>query len=77
MFFLSIMPLVVDMSRIDALAFAEIGLVMIVVFTPVLVTAAILADRTRRLFRSAKAMRRINQGASSVMAGAALAIATR
>jgi threonine/homoserine/homoserine lactone efflux protein len=76
-FFLSIMPLVIDLKRIDALAFAEIALVMILVFTPVLVASAVLADRTRRLFRSTRAMKRINRGTSTVMGGAAIAIAMR
>jgi threonine/homoserine/homoserine lactone efflux protein len=76
-FFLSLMPLVVDLQSVTPLVFAELAVVIVLVFTPVLATTLILADRARRVFTSEKALRRINKGTATVMAGAAVAIAAR
>jgi threonine/homoserine/homoserine lactone efflux protein len=42
---------------------------------PVFAAFAVLADRARRVFRSGRALRRINKGTAVMMAGAAAAIA--
>jgi threonine/homoserine/homoserine lactone efflux protein len=76
-FFLSLMPLVVDMREMTPVIFAELALVIVLVITPVMWGALILADRARRIFTSEKALRRINRGTATVMAGAAVAIASR
>jgi threonine/homoserine/homoserine lactone efflux protein len=76
-FYLSVMPLVVDLKSITPLVFIEMGLVIIVVFVPVLATTLLLADRARRVFTSAPALKRINRATAGVMAGAAVAIAAR
>jgi threonine/homoserine/homoserine lactone efflux protein len=76
-FFLSIMPLVVDFDALNARTALEIAATMIVVLSSVLLTYAIAANRARRLFRSARAMKMINRGAAGIVAGAALAIAAR
>lgn len=76
-FFVSIMPLAVDMKAITPLAFAELSLVILLVLPTVLFGYALLADRARRVFRSEKALRRINKGTATMMAGAAIAIASR
>ncbi len=76
-FFLSIMPLVVDMEKIDMTVYLELATVVVLVISPVLSMIAILADRARRVFRSERALKRINTGTAVVMAGAAVAIATR
>jgi threonine/homoserine/homoserine lactone efflux protein len=76
-FFLSIMPLVVDFDALNARTALEIAATMIVVLSSVLLTYAIAANRARRLFRSSRAMKMINRGAAGVMAGAALTIAAR
>ena len=77
MFFLSIMPLVVDLTSLTAETFLILGLANIVVIAPVMLAYALLADRTRRLFRSEGALRTINRTTAGVMAGAAVAIAAR
>nr|WP_294549030.1 LysE family translocator [uncultured Rhodopila sp.] len=74
-FFLSIMPLVVDMQHVDTLIFAELGATIIVVLSSVMTAAAILADRARRVFRSEQALRRINKGTATTIAGVAAAVA--
>jgi threonine/homoserine/homoserine lactone efflux protein len=76
-FFLSIMPLVVDVRSIGPLVFAEMALVVVLVITPVLAGTLLLADRARRIFTSRKALKRINRGTAAIMAGAAVAIAAR
>jgi threonine/homoserine/homoserine lactone efflux protein len=76
-FFLSLMPLVVDVKTITPLVFVKMALVIVLVFTPVLLTTLSLADRARRVFTSEKALKRINRGTAGIMAGAAVAIAAR
>lgn len=76
-FFASIMPLVVDLREMTPLIFAELGVVIVLVITPVLTAALLLANRARRLFTSEKALKRINRLTGGLMGGAALAIAAR
>lgn len=76
-FFLSLMPLVVDVKSITPIVFLEMATVIVLVFTPVLLTTLVLADRARRVFTSEKALKRINRGTAGIMAGAAVAIAAK
>jgi threonine/homoserine/homoserine lactone efflux protein len=76
-FFLSIMPLVVDLDSINAVTALAIAATMVCVLSAVLLTYAFAANRARRLFRSSRAMKLVNRGAAGVMASAALAIAAR
>jgi threonine/homoserine/homoserine lactone efflux protein len=76
-FFLSIMPLVVDLNDVSVLVFAEIAAICVFILTSVLSGYALAANRARAMFASARAMRVVNRGAASIMAGAALAVATR
>ncbi len=76
-FFVSIMPLVVDVASMTIGTFGKLALTIVLVISPVLTGYALLADRARRLFRSERARRRINYGTGAVMAGAALAVASR
>jgi threonine/homoserine/homoserine lactone efflux protein len=76
-FFLSIMPLVVDVGALNLTVAVEIAATMICVLSSVLLAYALAANRARNLFRSSRAMKIVNRGAAGVMAGAALAIATR
>lgn len=74
-FFVSVMPLVVDMGAMGWDTYAALLVAVVLVLPPVLGAYAILADRARRVFRSETALRRINKGTALVMAGAAAAIA--
>jgi threonine/homoserine/homoserine lactone efflux protein len=76
-FFLSIMPLVVDPKDVTPVVFLELAAVIVVVITPVMAATLLLASRARRVFTSETALRRINRGTAAVMAGAAVAIASR
>ena len=76
-FFLSIMPLVIDPKAITPLVFFEMAAVIVLVITPVMAGALLLAERARRVFTSETALRRINRAMAGVMAGAAALIAAR
>ena len=76
-FFLSLMPLVVDVKAISPLVFLEMAVAITLVIGPVMLTMLYLADRARRIFTSETALRRINRATAGVMAGAAVAIAAR
>jgi threonine/homoserine/homoserine lactone efflux protein len=76
-FFLSIMPLVVDLDGVTLATSIEIMATMIFILSAVLLAYALAANRARKLFASARAMRLLNRGAAGVMAGAALAVAAR
>jgi len=76
-FFLSIMPLVVDVGSLTPLRFAELAAVCVPVIASTLTAYALAADRARALFRSARAMRIAHRAAGGVMAGVAVAVATR
>jgi threonine/homoserine/homoserine lactone efflux protein len=76
-FFLSIMPLVVDLDAINAATAAALAATIACVLSSTLLTYAFAANRARKLFRSSRAMKMINRGAAGVMAAAALAIAAR
>jgi threonine/homoserine/homoserine lactone efflux protein len=76
-FFLSIMPLVVDLRILTALALIELAVVCAIVIVSTLTLYALVANRARRLLRSTRAMRFVNRAAGGLMAGAAVAIVTR
>jgi len=76
-FFLAILPTVVDLTRLDRGGFAEIAALMAVILTVILGGYALAAAYARRLFTSARAIRAVNRGTGAVMAGAAIAIAAR
>jgi threonine/homoserine/homoserine lactone efflux protein len=76
-FFVSVMPLAVDFTTLSISAYLELVVAIIVVITPVLAGWALLADRARRVFRSERALKRLNRGTATVMAGTAVAIVAR
>ena len=77
LFFLSIMPLVVDTTKLTPGALASMAVIITVIISAVLTTASVLATRARMVFQSPLALGRINKGTAIVLAGAAAAIATR
>jgi threonine/homoserine/homoserine lactone efflux protein len=76
-FFLSIMPLVVDVRSMSAAAFVEIAATLPFILAPVLMGYALAANRARALFRSPRAMKIVNRSAAGMMAGVAIAVAAR
>ena len=76
-FFISIMPLVIDVKQVTLTSYFAMLLVM-VPFAPLLTfTLLYLAKRARLVFQSSAALRRINRGSAGLMAGAAVAIALK
>lgn len=76
-FYLALLPSIVDLENLTPLGFAELAAVVVAVLTAIAVAYAAAADRARLFFRSPKAMRLLNRGAGTMMAGAAVAVAAR
>jgi threonine/homoserine/homoserine lactone efflux protein len=76
-FFLSIMPLVVDLDAMTPAISIEIAATSVIVLSATLFAYALAANRARAMLRSMRAMRLVHRAAAGVMAGVALAIATR
>jgi threonine/homoserine/homoserine lactone efflux protein len=74
-FYLALLPNLIDMGRVTALGFAELVAVTVAVLALVFCGVIVLAARVRRLFTTPRALRWLNRG--TVMAGAAAAIAAR
>jgi len=77
LFFLALLPTVVDLASMNPSSFLEISAVICILMPLILGTYAFLAARARELFTSAKAVRRLNRSSGAAMAGAAVVIATR
>jgi len=77
LFFLALLPTVIDLASLDALRFAEISAAIAIVLPAVLFTYVLLAARARELFTTPKAVRRLNRSSGVAMAGAAVVVATR
>ena len=76
-FFLALLPTVVDLGALTRLGFAELALLVVAIASTVLAAYALAAARARRLLTSRRAIRLVNRGSGAVMAGAAVAIITR
>ena len=77
LFYLALLPTLIDLPHLTWVGFAEVAATLVAVYTTVLTLYVVLALRARRMFRSPQAMRVINRGTGAVMAGAAVAVATR
>ncbi|AEA61294.1 LysE family translocator [Burkholderia gladioli] len=76
-FYVALLPTLVDISHVGPLAWAELALTMLVVMAAVDLSWALLAARARRLFRSRRAVKVANRASATMMAGAAVVMATR
>lgn len=76
-FFLAIMPLVVQPDQISLLVGVELGITIAVVISSIMFGYMLLAARARRLFRSKTAIAAMQKTNAGVLAGAALVIASR
>jgi len=75
-FFLALLPTVVKLETLTLAGFLEIAAVICVLLPLVLGAYVLAAVRARKLLRSARAVRLVNRGSATVMAGAAAAIAS-
>jgi threonine/homoserine/homoserine lactone efflux protein len=76
-FYLALLPSLIDLSRVSLVGYAELVAATACVLTVTLGAYVALAARARRLLRSERAMRMVNRSTGAIMAGAAVAVATR
>lgn len=76
-FYLALLPNLIDLEAVTALGYAELVAITFVVLTVVDGAYVLLAARARRLLSSAGAIKLLNRGAGALLAGAAVAVATR
>jgi threonine/homoserine/homoserine lactone efflux protein len=76
-FFLSIMPLVVDIKALAPLKLIELAAVSALVIFSTLAAYALAANRARAFLSSTRAMKLVHRLAGGVMAGVAVAVAAR
>lgn len=74
-FYLAILPTVIDTHGVTPLAAAELASITTAVLLAVLIVYVAAAARARRFFTSTKAMRRLNRGSGAIMIGAAAGVA--
>ena len=74
-FYLALVPAMIDLRQLDLLAWGELALTMLVVLILVDLGWALFAARARRLLTNHRAVRVANRISATVMAGAAVTIA--
>ncbi|MBU9379095.1 MULTISPECIES: LysE family translocator [Burkholderia] len=76
-FYLSLLPAIIDLSRVGPIEWAQLTVTMFLVLISVDFGWSMLASRARGLLRSRRAVRAANRSAAVMMAGAAVSIAAR
>jgi threonine/homoserine/homoserine lactone efflux protein len=76
-FYLVLLPTVVDLRHLTLAGFLELAFALCFILCSVLMGYALAALRARQLFRNARALRWLNRGTSTVLAGTAIAVAVR
>ena len=76
-FYLALLPAIIDLGNISLSAWAELTATMMVVLVCIDLTWVALAAQARRWLKSPKSMRMANRLGATAMGGAAIAIATR
>jgi threonine/homoserine/homoserine lactone efflux protein len=76
-FYLALVPTLIDLDRLDLLSWAELTVTMLAVLVTIDCAWALAAARARRLLTSRRAVRIANRTSAAVMAGAAAAIAVK
>jgi len=74
-FYLALVPTLIELDRLDFLSWTELTLTMLTVLVVIDCAWALAAARARRLLTNHRAMRIANRTSASMMAGAAAAIA--
>ena len=76
-FYLALLPTILDLTRITVLGFAELVAATLTVLGVVFAGYIVLAARARQLFTTPKAIRILNRTTGAMLAGAAAAVASR
>jgi threonine/homoserine/homoserine lactone efflux protein len=74
-FYLALLPTIIDLRHVSVLAWSELAATMVVVLVAVDLAWVLAAAQARRLLTSARAVRAANRTSATVIAGAAVAIA--
>lgn len=77
LFYLALLPTLIDLPNLTAIGFLKIAATVVVVFTAVFTAYVVLAAQARRMFTSPRAIRIVNRTSGIAMAGAAAAVAVR
>lgn len=77
MFYLALLPTIIDLGRVSMLGWAELVATMVIVLVVIDLGWAFAAQQARRLMKSPSAMRLANRLSAMAMGGAAVAIAAR
>jgi threonine/homoserine/homoserine lactone efflux protein len=77
MFYLALLPTIIDLGSVTVLGWVELTLTMALVLIAIDLTWVMAAAQARRLLRSERAMRTANRVSAGTMAAAAAAIAVR
>ena len=76
-FYVALLPTIVPLESLTPDGYAEIALAILVILPVILGSYVVAAARARNLFRSPRSRRAINRGSGTVLAAAAVAVATR
>lgn len=76
-FYLALLPTIVDLAHVSLMGWGELTLTMFAVLAAIDISYVLLAGRARQFIRSAKAMRLANKCSALAMGGAAIVMATR
>jgi len=76
-FYLALLPSLIDLARVGLAGYLELAGVSVLVLAAVFAAYIAAAARARALFRSPRAMRLFNRAGGTMMAGAAVAVATK
>ncbi len=76
-FYLALLPSIVDLAQISMMDWAELTVTMVAVIVLVDLTWVMIAAQARRWLKSPRAVRIANRTSATAMGGAALVIATR
>ena len=76
-FYLALLPSIVDLARISLMGWMELTVTMVAVIVAVDLTWVMIAAQARRWLKSPRALRIANRTSATAMGGAALVIATR
>jgi threonine/homoserine/homoserine lactone efflux protein len=77
LFFVALLPTVVPLDRLNAFGHLEIAGAIAVILPATLGGYVLLATRARAWLRSPRAIKMVNRGSGTLMAAAAVAVATR
>jgi threonine/homoserine/homoserine lactone efflux protein len=77
MFYLALLPTIIDLATVTVAGWLELTLTMAVVLVCIDLSWALVATQARKLLKSPRAMKIANRLSATTMAGAAAAIAAR